>query len=824
MVLTGTVKDARTREPLAFASVNVLGQRVGTKTDDEGLYRIKIKQHADSLVVRIVGYKRLSKAIPFGKKKEIVIDFELEPSSALISEVKVKAGENPAFRILRGVWANKEINTKKSLQGYEYEAYTRAEIAMDRLAPYVASSQIGKPLQEAFDSLKYQPDGEDRPKLPVFYSENISKCYYSQQSIFGKEVVEGAKVEGIGVEDGSFVTQLMGNTYRDYDFYSGWVQILEKQFISPLSEMGRLYYEYYLTDSFYEAGLKYYKLRMKPKREKDLVFQGYMIIQDSTFALVKINAETLEAANINYVDKLRVEQENIPTGLGPWIPNHVRLWIDFGDVVEAFFGATARFDCSMRGFVYNKPKPNKFFDRLVEMDELATDRDEDWWKRRRHHPLLGAEKEIYQVVLGVCEYPSVKVLAEMLKLAFTGFYRRGKIDYGPWLFVFGRNSTEGPRLRMGIRTNHFFSKRWILSAYGAYGFKDERFKWFLMAERFLNRRNWTRLGLQIKYDVEGIGIDQSFLADNRVASVSTQAFAAAAQLGALNRLTYTRAGRLWIESDLARNLNLKAAINFRHNEPAGFVFKWIRDNDPENANPKSKRLNDHWRTADLAIDLRYAPGEELLVNGNDRGVVRRNFAPIFGLNYTLGLKGLLGSDFNYQKFSFNLAKNFRMGLLGWGEYSLTASAVLNPLPYPLLEVQPGNETFLRFRNVFNMMNFFELVSDRSLTLRGFHHFEGLLINAIPLLKRLDLRLVAGGAICWGGFRDENNRYLPANDEQGRPLASFNPLKDDKLYAEVSYGFENVFKVLRIEAFHRLSYLDVPGAPKFRIKISTAFGF
>lgn len=123
-----------------------------------------------------------------------------------------------------------------------------------------------------------------------------------------------------------------------------------------------------------------------------------------------------------------------------------------------------------------------------------------------------------------------------------------------------------------------------------------------------------------------------------------------------------------------------------------------------------------------------------------------------------------------------------------------------------------------------MMNFFELVSDRSLTLRGFHHFEGLLINAIPLLKRLDLRLVAGGAICWGGFRDENNRYLPANDEQGRPLASFNPLKDDKLYAEVSYGFENVFKVLRIEAFHRLSYLDVPGAPKFRIKISTAFGF
>jgi hypothetical protein len=460
----------------------------------------------------------------------------------------------------------------------------------------------------------------------------------------------------------------------------------------------------------------------------------------------------------------------------------------------------------------------------VEVDELAMDRDELWWKNRRHQPLRGAEKEIYRVVTGVCEYPSVKALAEVLKLTFTGFYRRGKIDYGPYLFVYGRNTTEGVRLRMGVRTNHYFSKRWILSAYGAYGFRDNRAKWLLQAEHFINRRNWTRVGLHLRYDVEGIGIDQSFLADNRVASVSSQAFAAAAQLGALNRLTYSRVGRLWFESDIARNLNFKASINVKNNEPAGFVFKWIRDNDPENPNPGSKRLNNQWRTAELALDLRYAPGEELLVNGNDRGVVRRNFALIYGLNYTLGVKGVLGSDFNYQKVSFNLSKNFRMGLLGWGEYSMTASAVFNPLPYPLLEVQPGNETFLRFRNVFNMMNFFELVSDRSITLRAFQHFEGLLINAVPLLKKLDLRLVAGGAICWGGFRQDNLRYLPEDDGEGRHLAKFYTLNDHKLYAEVSYGFENVFKVMRIEAFHRLSYLDVPGAPRFRIKVSTSFGF
>ncbi|WP_192579048.1 hypothetical protein [Fibrisoma limi] len=41
--------------------------------------------------------------------------------------------------------------------------------------------------------------------------------------------------------------------------------------------------------------------------------------------------------------------------------------------------------------------------------------------------------------------------------------------------------------------------------------------------------------------------------------------------------------------------------------------------------------------------------------------------------------------------------------------------------------------------------------------------------------------------------------------------------------EVGYGVENVFNVLRIEALHRLTYRELPGATTFAVKVSAQVG-
>jgi len=53
---------------------------------------------------------------------------------------------------------------------------------------------------------------------------------------------------------------------------------------------------------------------------------------------------------------------------------------------------------------------------------------------------------------------------------------------------------------------------------------------------------------------------------------------------------------------------------------------------------------------------------------------------------------------------------------------------------------------------------------------------------------------------------------------GNPMPPFKGLGDTP-YIELGYGLENVFKFIRIDAFHRLTYRNDPRANKFAVKVS-----
>jgi hypothetical protein len=113
-----------------------------------------------------------------------------------------------------------------------------------------------------------------------------------------------------------------------------------------------------------------------------------------------------------------------------------------------------------------------------------------------------------------------------------------------------------------------------------------------------------------------------------------------------------------------------------------------------------------------------------------------------------------------------------------------------------------------------MMNFFEFVADKSVEGIILHHFDGLFFNRIPLLKKLKWREIAGFNFIFSSY-DKKNMYrnaeypdgLMPEKYQGNDVTSFRTMSWDKPYLEVSYGIENIFKVFRIQAMHRLSYLD-----------------
>ncbi len=117
------------------------------------------------------------------------------------------------------------------------------------------------------------------------------------------------------------------------------------------------------------------------------------------------------------------------------------------------------------------------------------------------------------------------------------------------------------------------------------------------------------------------------------------------------------------------------------------------------------------------------------------------------------------------------------------------------------------------------MDFFEFASDRYVSLRYRHHFEGFLLNKIPLIKKLKWRAVANANVLYGSVSDKNNLNTPTVGPHGQDLVTFGRLDPSVPYVELGYGIENIFKFFRVDAFHRLTYLDDPGTRRFGIKVS-----
>src|SRR5690606_31486542 len=196
--------------------------------------------------------------------------------------------------------------------------------------------------------------------------------------------------------------------------------------------------------------------------------------------------------------------------------------------------------------------------------------------------------------------------------------------------------------------------------------------------------------------------------------------------------------------------------------------------------------------------------------------------PIFvSIKYAIGLKGMLGGEFHYHKLRLNIKQSFRMGFIGRTLYEANFGYIPSELPYPLLYTPLGNESIFYVENAFNLMNYFEFVSDKYATLRVEHDDNGFVLNRIPAIRKLNLRLLASGRLYYGDLKSGNRDIIPAFDEMGNPIEPIHTL-GAKPYAEIGYGINNIFKVGRVDFVHRLTYRNEPDIRKFAVKISFWF--
>ena len=803
--LSGKVKDAETGEGIPFANLIFLGTNYGTTTDLNGLYQFEAKGPVDSLQVSYLGYEKKVILVKAGSSQELNIS--LSPNAIRMHELVVYSKGNPALELLKKVEAHRSQNDKRNLKAYEYERYAKIQIALNNLEEVKGESKLLKKALSALEPFDSIQSSDGKRLIPHSITETISRVYYQNNPEIRREDLLKSKIFGVGFDKNSWLTQVMITSLQQYNFYENWVTIMTKNFISPLADGGKLFYDFYLADSLYIGNDFCYKVECTPKSKQDLAFTGNFWITKEGYALKKIDVTIPKTANLNYIETLRIKQELVPTEAGPWIPEQSEIIIDSEELGEKQPGILISSYLSHKDFVVNKPKPATFYSSNMTVDESAYDNSEEYWEKHRHTTLSATDSTTLAAIHALREEPTIKFYSKMIDSFTSAYWKFDNFEIGPYIYSYGRNSVEGHRFRMGVKTSPTFSRKWSLQGYGAYGTSDRKMKYGVDVAYLPDRLPWTELRLHYSSDLSQIG----FVQDEEK---EIYFFHASAYFGDLSRAYYYKRSAISLRRQLPFGIMSKIGVKNEHAQP---LFALHQAGNTTEIQP----LIDEYTSTEAEFSLRFARDENFVQKNNRRVTVGMGKWPVFTATYTMGMKDVLGGDYDYHKVSGSIDQRVKSGIFGKTIYQLSGSYIFSQLPYPMLNVHLGNNSLFYYKNAFNTMSRYEFISDHFVALRFNHFFEGFILNRVPLIRKLGWRLLASTNILYGGTRKENRSYQL---EDGALVQEFGSLKDGVPFMEVGYGIENIFKFIRIDAFHRLTYLDNPEVSKFAVKIGFQIKF
>lgn len=791
----GQVVDAQTAEPLPFVKVFFKATKTGTETDFEGAFSIKSYYVSDSLVFRVSDYKDTTVFVDVNqtKKKQVFqIKMVLQASIQAMDMVVIEApDETPSQRLHKRIVKNKPINNKEKLAAYQFEVCNKLQLDLNNIGDKFEERKVIQKLSALDDYIDNDSTGK---VLPLILSESISDFYYRTNPKKRKEVVKASRVAGV---DNLELSQFTGDMYQDINVYDNNISMFGRSFVSPISSAAFSFYKFYLEDSSFIDSQWCYKLRFAPKRKGDLVFVGEMWIHDTTYAVKRWSATVPENANINFINAFLLEQQFDLVEKEVWMLTKDRLVADLNVVRGSkTFGFYARKLATRKNFVINAPHPEAFYQTSenVEVLEDAEIRSDEYWEENRHEELSGTEEGIDQMIDSLNNISFFKFAKNAVYMLSTGFYPFGKIEIGNYQNLIGFNRIEGFRNQIQLRTSNAFSKRVELSVKLAYGHLDKTFKYGGKIRYNITPKKRGMLSLYYQSDIEQLG--QVAAATEIGSSPGTLL-----RTGPLDKLTFVEKLGLNLEKDIGKDLIVTTGFEWKEFTPLGLSV-YQKENEFGNV----VNIN-HIQTTELLLKLRYGKNEEFLSGSFDRSSLGSKW-PIFSVQGIFGLKGVLGSDYNYQKFEAQVTYNPKIGIFGRLVYNFYGGYIFGSAAYPFLKVHEGSQTFLLQSAAYNNMRFFEFVSDQYVGAHLEHHWNGLLLDRVPLVRNLKWRLVTNYKMVYGTISDRHTKemIIPQN------IKSFGNIP----YMETGVGVENIFKILRLDAIWRLTHLE-PNQSPFTIR-------
>lgn len=815
------VEDSLSHTTLAHVSVRIHNGNHGVLTDEHGKFSIRIGPNAQKLSFSTSGYQSLTVDIP---AKEEPLTIQLSKSYSTLKDVivttrrkaKYRNKGNPAVELIREVIAHKPLNAPGADEYTSYAQYEKTRLLLDRAPRIITDNKLLKRYHFMFEN-RDTTILPGRSLIPVYIEEVYSNNYFRKQPKKNKKVIVGRK----GVDYGEYIdmrgiSTILNRMYEDINIYDNTINVFTMQFVSPVAELAPTFYMYFIRDTIVENGEKLVQLYFSPRNPEDLLFRGTMYVTlDGNYAIRRVELGTSRWVNLNYVRELNIKQDFEKGTSG-------RYHLSNSDVIATFSpfpktpGMVGERIITVDQFKDNSLPDSVFRGAAIDTLVKAELQVDSFWTESRPSPLSRTEAKTYSNTDSLVKMRSYRRLMDYITVFTAGYKSAGKVDIGAIGSFYTFNPIEGQRLKLGGRTNTKLSTRFFGDGYVAYGQKDNRWKYSVSASYAFNNKSIYTFPLhylQLSYqdDVKTLG------AENAFASASN--FFTSFSHGDNSKWLYNHIARAAYVHEFQNHLTFTVGTKYWEQKPTGtlqYIYKTLSDESDT-----LRKLT----TGEISATFRWAPNEQFFQNKAARvGVI--NKYPIITLQYTRGIRGLYGGDYNSDALHLNVYKRCYLAPLGFTDVYFDAGYLGGNLPFPLLIIHPGNPSYFYSLRAYNLMNIGEFVSDHYASLNADHFFNGFFFNKIPGLKRLRLREVIGGKILYGGLRDGNNPNI-------NPAQMKFPLTDGltstfvlggKPYMEASVGIYNILTIFRVDLVKRFTYLNNPNVSSTGIRVSSNFNF
>lgn len=825
--IKGVVVDEETGDTIPKTGVQYKNSNISTACDKNGFFTIE-RRNDEYLTFSAVGYKTLSILIGPNTPSEMRITLKSETKRLNEVTIKAKRGKysrknNPAVELMKRVIAAKKRTDLSNHDYYQFNKYQKLTFAINDISPAQLENEKTQKKQWLINQIEVC-QYNNKLILPLSVDETVTQNLFRKDPKNEKTIVLGQNTTGVNdlIQTGDVLNTVIKDVFTDVDIYDDQIRLLQYPFTSPIGKDAIDFYRFYIVDTLYVDNDECYHLQFVPNNQQDFGFRGELwILTDTTLHVKKCKLTLPKKTDVNFTDNLSILQEYTKLPNGEWALTTDDMIVEMS-VVKFMTKFIVIRTTRMSNYAFNKIPDREFKGKAkIKYDPNSKMRDDDFWATNRMVHLTNGESSMSSFITGLSNTKGFKYILFGLKALIENFVETGKksyVDIGPINTMISTNFIDGLRTRLSAQTTANLSPHFFLSGYYARGWKSHKDYYKGQLTYSFNKKEYMPWEFPKRTITFTSTYDVCSPSDKFMPTDKDNVFTAFKWTEVDKMMFYNRQ-ELAFEYEQYWGLKTTVKLKTEENEACGSLyFKPLATNGGASVN----RI----RTTEASFQLRYSPGETY-VNTKQRRLRVNLDPPVFTISHTVGVKGVLGGDYDYNLTEASIYKRFWLNSWGKLDVSVKGGVQWNKVPFPLLIMPAANLSYIVEDETFNLINNMEFLNDRYASLDVSWDLNGKLFNRIPLIKKLKWREWLGIRCLWGTLTDKNNPTLERN--AGDPVLMQFPegsyIMDPKRpYIELVAGIHNIFKLLHVEYIHRLNYNNLPTATKNGVRIMIRLTF